>query len=220
MNLASKGPLPPHGQFREFLPIADMTALLDWTLANEQRFRAARTTDRTGQASTEAPGERIALKLRDLGPLAGILRDRLLAALPAAMEAGGSSGTEPRSLELELTAYGDGAFYAPHVDIPLGPDRRSLGAAAGEDRMLSAVYYFHREPKGFSGGQLRLHRFGSSPGDEGEAGIDHVDIEPIANSLAVFPSWVRHEVRPVTCPSGRFADYRFALNCWYCRPLS
>ena len=220
MMLAAKGPLPPHGQFRDFLPEVEMAALLDWTLANENRFASARTNDRAGQNSSESLRERIALILRDLGPLDPLLRNRLLEALPEAIAAGGSSGTEPRSLELELTAYGDGAFYAPHVDIPLGPDRGSLGAAAGEDRVLSAVYYFYREPKGFSGGQLRLHRFGSGPGEEGEAGADHVDIEPITNSLAVFPSWARHEVRPVTCPSGRFADYRFALNCWYCRPLS
>jgi hypothetical protein len=23
----------------------------------------------------------------------------------------------------------------------------------------------------------------------------------------------------VSCPSGRFADYRFGLNCWFCREL-
>jgi Rps23 Pro-64 3,4-dihydroxylase Tpa1-like proline 4-hydroxylase len=26
-----------------------------------------------------------------------------------------------------------------------------------------------------------------------------------------------HEVRPVACPSGRFEDHRFAVNCWLCR---
>lgn len=220
MTIVFKGPLPPHGQFRDFLPAGDLKALLDWALANEDRFSPARTKDRTGHISSEAPRERIALVLRDLGPLDGLLRERLLDILPQAMVAGGASGAEPSSLELELTAYGDGAFYAPHVDIPMGAGRQSLGAAPGEDRVLSAVSYFHQEPKGFSGGELRLHRFGSGPGDSGQAGIDHVDIEPHGNSLAVFPSWARHEVRPVACPSGRFADNRFALNCWYCRPLA
>jgi len=101
----------------------------------------------------------------------------------------------------------------PHLDIPIGLDRRPLGARKGEDRVISAVYYFHNIPKGFSGGNLRLFRFGSEEADDGVA------IEPIDNSLVVFPSWVRHQVERVSCPSGDFADYRYAVNCWYCRPL-
>jgi SM-20-related protein len=36
----------------------------------------------------------------------------------------------------------------------------------------------------------------------------------------VFPSWVLHEVRPVSCPSKRFVDSRFAINCWLWRRKS
>ena len=106
-----------------------------------------------------------------------------------------------------------GALGIDPAGIPIGPDRTPLGGdpSGTQDRLLSAVYYFHREPKGFSGGQLRLHRFGSN----GEPG-DYVDIEPERNSLVVFPSWTTHEVRTVHCPTGQFADYRFAVNCWLC----
>ena len=48
----------------------------------------------------------------------------------------------------------------------------------------------------------------------------HIDLEPLRNSLVAFPSWVPHEVRPIGVPSGDFGDYRFALNCWYCRALA
>ena len=48
---------------------------------------------------------------------------------------------------------------------------------------------------------------------------DCVAIEPIDNSLLVFPSWAQHGVEQVNCPSGEFDDYRYAVNCWYCRPL-
>jgi Rps23 Pro-64 3,4-dihydroxylase Tpa1-like proline 4-hydroxylase len=195
--------------------------LLDWVLANEERFRPAKVTRRRDDTikSVFEPDMRIAATLRDLGPSEGAIRKRLLDALPQVMAATGTQGPEPRSMELELAAHGDGAHYGAHLDIPVGPGRRSMGAAEGEDRVLSAVFYFHSEPKGFSGGQLRLYRFGAAPSEEEATAGDYIDLEPVQNSLAVFPSWVRHEVRKVSCPPGRFSDYRFALNCWYCRTL-
>lgn len=216
------GPLPPYVQIEDFLPASELAALLDWTLANEQRFNPAKVTRTRGEgrSSVIEPGVRIASTLRDLGPVESVLRERLLAALPDLMASTRIQGAEPRSLELELAAHGDGAHYGAHLDIPVGPGRQSMGATEGEDRVLSAVFYFHNQPKGFSGGALRIHRFGTGS-TPGEASLDDVvDIDPTQNSLVVFPSWARHEVRTVSCPSGRFRDYRFALNCWYCRRLS
>jgi Rps23 Pro-64 3,4-dihydroxylase Tpa1-like proline 4-hydroxylase len=40
------------------------------------------------------------------------------------------------------------------------------------------------------------------------------DIEPGQNRLVAFPSWAPHEVMPISCPSRRFIDSRFAVNCW------
>ena len=207
--------MPPFAQFRDFLDDGLHRSLLDWVAERQADFDSATVTkSKAGHDNRLDPEVRIALKLRDIGPAEQPLRRRLLDALPMAMAAAGCSGAEPRSLELEITAYGDGAHFRPHLDIPLGQDRKPLGARKGEDRVISAVYYFHNRPKGFSGGHLRLFRFGSDPA-EGDA----ADIEPIDNSLVVFPSWAQHQVEQVTCPSGDFADYRYAVNCWYCRPL-
>ena len=85
--------------------------------------------------------------------------------------------------------------------------------------MISAVYYFHVEPKGFTGGELRLYRYGAPAETLGKEPGNHVDIAPINNSLVAFPSWALHEVRPVQCPSDEFREYRFAVNCWYCKVL-
>jgi Rps23 Pro-64 3,4-dihydroxylase Tpa1-like proline 4-hydroxylase len=73
--------------------------------------------------------------------------------------------------------------------------------------VLSGVYYFHRRPKAFAGGELRLHAIGDPD--------RFVDIEPVHNALLVFPAWAPHEVRPISCPSGAFVDARFAVNCWF-----
>jgi Rps23 Pro-64 3,4-dihydroxylase Tpa1-like proline 4-hydroxylase len=42
-------------------------------------------------------------------------------------------------------------------------------------------------------------------------------LEPRNNRLIAFPSFVPHEVRRVACPSGEFADSRFAINVWLSR---
>ncbi len=103
-------------------------------------------------------------------------------------------------------AHGDGAFYKRRID--------TLTDRYGDldrIRVLSGVYYFNAEPKAFSGGALRLYAIGGKP-DE-----NFVNVEPLNNWLLVFPSWAPHEVMPISCPSRRFVDSRFAVNCWICR---
>lgn len=215
------GPLPPYARMVDFLEEGDHERLLDWTLANREAFRPA--TVSKGRPKREFrvdPERRIALTTRKLGPLRVMLEERFLGALPALMTATGTGGTPPISLELELAAHGDGAFYRPHIDIPVGADRQPIGANPGEDRVLSAVYYFHANPKAFSGGELRLYPFGPTPSFEEPRPATHIELEPVRNSLVAFPSWVPHEVRPIQVPSGNFRDYRFAINCWYCRALA
>ena len=214
------GPLPPYARMFDFLPESDHRQLLDWALSIADKFRPA--TVSKGRPKREFrvdPERRIGLTTRKLGPLEPVLRERLLAALPELIAATGTGGPPPSSLELELAAHADGAYYRPHIDIPVGADRQPLGANPGEDRVLSAVYYFYAEPKAFSGGELRLFPFGPTPFGQAPPPANFVDLEPVRNSLVAFPSWVPHEVRPISVPSREFRDYRFALNCWYCRAI-
>jgi hypothetical protein len=214
------GPLPPHVQLSDFLPADTHRRLLDWTLNHRDRFRPATVNaGREGSGSEVDPAKRVALVTRRLDDICEELENRLLGAFDSIAERSGYRGPRLTSLELEIAAHGDGAHFRDHVDIPIGPKRVPIGNNPHEDRVLSAVLYFHREPKGFSGGTLRLYRFGVDVEVEGAEAANHVDLEPTDNSLVAFPSWVRHEVRPVRCPSGDFADYRFAVNCWYCRAL-
>jgi SM-20-related protein len=213
---ATPGPIPPHAQLFNFLSAREHRKLLGWVLNHADAFAPATVV--SGDQHELREKQRIALTTCDLGEVEELVELRLRSALGEVMELTGYHGSIPSSLELELAAHGNGAFYRPHLDIPVGQDRLPLGAWEGEDRALSAVYYFHREPRRFSGGELRLHRIGStSKRGETEPG-SYVDIEPRNNTLVAFPSWALHEVRPVSCPSGDFKDYRFALNCWYCRP--
>lgn len=193
-------PILPHLRIPDFLDAEAHATLLDWTLANEGRFVPAQLAG--GMVKPEA---RRALVLRDLGPVAELLDARLREAAPHWSAALRSTPFATSEVELELAAHNDGAHFTLHADT-----YASAQVARG-DRMLSAVYYFHRRPKGFAGGALRLHRLGAAPGDAG------LDIEPDDNVLVVFPSWGPHEVMPVRCPSGAFADSRFAVNGWIYR---
>jgi SM-20-related protein len=107
--------------------------------------------------------------------------------------------------ECSVVAHGDGDYYRTHIDT--SPTRG--GPQPKHFRVVSCVYYLNREPKGFSGGALQVHALGL--GDRRPA---KVVIEPLHNRLAVFPAFIPHEVRTIDCPSGRFEDSRFSINCW------
>jgi Rps23 Pro-64 3,4-dihydroxylase Tpa1-like proline 4-hydroxylase len=135
---------------------------------------------------------------------------RMRELFPALSAEIGTPPFELESIELELVAHGDGAFFGRHIDT-----FTRAAANIDQQRILSAVYYFHARPKGFSGGALRLFALSAVAGKDAE----FLDIEPEHDTLVVFPSWVPHEVCKVSCPSGSFADSRFAVNCWFCRKM-
>ena len=193
------GPLPPFHLFRDLLDSESLARLIEWTLASEALFEPSRIGGRGYDPSARRCTSFAATAPN---PWYEVLAGRVRAMAPELFERLGMKPVAVAHCELELTAYNDGAFFRPHIDTVTGAQR-------GEsDRVLSGVYYFHREPKGFSGGALRLHPFGGAGADGA------IDIEPVQNALLFFPSWARHEVSPVVCPSGRFADSRFAINCW------
>ena len=205
-------PLLPYTQIKDFLSPDELDSLFQWVLDNEGRFRPA--TIQSGDTMIVDPDSRIALTCYEFDPLEAQLRQRFLDSLPIFMANIGAIGPEPSNVELQLAAHGDGAFYRPHTDISIGEVRKTRKPE--NDRVLSAVLYFHADPKGFSGGELRLFRLGARVDDERPD--DFVELQPLQNSLVVFHSWVPHEVRPVHCLSRLFQNYRFAVNCWFRRP--
>jgi len=80
-------------------------------------------------------------------------------------------------------------------------------------RMLTAIYYFYRDPKLFTGGDLRLYDLRAKPSSNSSPDA-FVTIAPEQNTLLVFPSELGHEVMPVIQRTGNFADFRFVVNCW------
>jgi SM-20-related protein len=193
--------MPAFGVYRGFLDPVTHACLLAWAIENEANFETSSVDDGKYDSSL-----RTSLRVSDFGPLKATLRQRLLDFFPTMMGDLRMTPFEPSTVELELVANNDGAFFKRHIDTFMGDERMA------SDRLLSAVYYFHAEPKAFSGGALRLYSFGTKE-EEG----NFAEVPPEQNTLLTFPSWALHEVLPVNCPSKRFSDSRFNVNCWVLR---
>lgn len=194
------GRFPPHRILSGWLGESGSAQLLAHALAAEAQFIPTRlAAEGTGRLETLTRQSSV---LKDLGVFTMPLRRKALA-LQAELEADFEMAhTPPNSTQMELVAHGDGAFYLPHTDTFTG-DQYTPGGR----RRLTMVYYFHREPRRFTGGHLRIFDLG---------GGETIDVEPEHDCLLVFPSTARHEVERVSCPGGAFADGRFAVNIWLC----
>jgi Rps23 Pro-64 3,4-dihydroxylase Tpa1-like proline 4-hydroxylase len=167
------GGLLPHGR---------LAALLEATLAEQRWFVDASTGGRDDHRRAQVLYTPVDVALEV------VERVRHWAAIAA--RAFGRELDATARLECQITAYLHGGYYRRHTDDD--------GSEAAE-RAFTYVYYFHRLPRGFAGGELCL----------GERVL-----EPMVNELIVFPSLLAHEVRDVLVPSRAFADGRFSVNGW------
>jgi SM-20-related protein len=191
--------MPPYLVLRDFLDDATVAGLLEYALSHEHAFEPTKVYDL--EEGTTDPAIRVSEGTRNLGEFSRILKSKILELVPDLISKLRATSVEAPKLELQLVAHNHGAFYKRHIDTQTVTKRKDI-------RVLSGVYYFHTKPKGFTGGALRLYAIGEP------ASQTFVDIEPAHNTFLVFPSWAPHEVMPVICPSKRFIDSRFAINCW------
>lgn len=204
VSSAAEGPAATestHLVFRKVLGQEAVEALLDYVGAREAAFRPGAVHDRkTGRRKIDL-GLHRGLALGDLGPfrepIEGFVRriaDQSIAHL---------SLIEPRVEpgEFFIRAHGDGDYMRTHVD--------TIESLHGV-RILSCVYYFATTPRRFRGGNFRLIGLPTRAGGSRAT----VEIPPETDTMIVFPSWVPHEVSPVSVPSGAWLDCRFTVNCW------
>jgi cupin-like protein/2-oxoglutarate-Fe(II)-dependent oxygenase superfamily protein len=132
---------------------------------------------------------------RDLSGFAARIETEVRARVTTSLASLGMRPFAVGSLEIQLTHHDDGEYYHWHTDN---------GSHETSARALSFVYYFHALPKPFTGGELVLF------GPQRSCTV----VEPRNDSLVLFESGTKHEVRPICCPSRRFEDGRFTLNGW------
>lgn len=184
----------------EFLAPQELEELVAYTLQHEADFQTSAVISPAGDPGAIDNHHRRSRVLMDLGKHERVILGRIQPVLPRVLDQLGMEPFAVTHAEAQITASNDGDFFGPHRD-----DAQEMIAS----RQLTFVYFFHREPRQFEGGELRLHDSqGNSP-----SGSYHA-IAPQQNQIVFFPCSILHEIAPVECPSGAFADSRFTLNGW------
>jgi Rps23 Pro-64 3,4-dihydroxylase Tpa1-like proline 4-hydroxylase len=187
----------PVVKIESFLSGAELAWLMDLVYASEAGFVPARVTD-------DKENYRRASMLGASESLKQLFVKKITALMPEVMPQLRMGRFPLGAIDCQVTASGDGDYFKAHTDA---------GANETYKRQYTYVYYFHREPKGFAGGELRIYDDVIRNGKL--AATDSYQIvEPRQNTMVFFQAAVMHEVMPVTVASRQFRDARFTVNGW------
>lgn len=188
----------------EFLAPQELEELTRFTLEHEAQFSASEVVAPTSERGVIDYEHRRSRVLTDLKQYEELLLRRIKMVLPQVLHKLGMQEFVISGVEAQITASNDGDFFRFHSDN--GSDRVAA-------RHLTFVYFFHRDPRQFEGGELRIHDARLEEDHYVSAG-SYQTIVPQQNQIVFFPCELLHEITPVNCPSGLFADSRFTLNGW------
>ena len=196
--------LPKCVVLEEFLAPAELNDLLAYTLAHERHFVISEVIAPGVNSVSATDFEyRRSHVLMDLGVHQERLAGRLRSTLPWALPRLGIEPFSVSRIEAQITSSQDGDFFRWHSDN---------GQGEVATRQVTFVYFFHREPKGFTGGELHIQGPDCDP--TAQQPNRYYTIVPAQNQLVLFDSSLTHEIAPVKCSSGKFADSRFTVNGW------
>ena len=186
-----------YAQIDNFLTAAEKNKLIKYVLAKESQFVTTST-------STNADDYRRSMVLHSFPEFSELMVNRIKAILPDVLRKLNIPSFGLGEIETQLTMHNDNNFYKIHNDS---------GSPDTATRFFTYVYYFYREPKAFSGGELLIY---DSKIENNFYVADDTfrTVEPRNNSIVFFLSRYMHEVLRVSCPSKAFADSRFTINGW------
>ncbi len=175
-----------------------------FTLEHEADFSASEVISPSADGGVVHYEHRRSRVLMDLAQHQDVMLERIKAVLPQVLDRLGMEEFSIAGVEVQVTASNDGDFFHFHSDN--GSDRVA-------SRHLTFVYFFHREPCQFEGGELRIHDARLEDGTYVSEG-SYQTIVPRQNQIVFFPCELLHEITPVNCATQLFADSRFTLNGW------
>jgi hypothetical protein len=180
----------------DFVPAEDNQRLLSFAASNEGEFRPATTAGsrqselRKGVALINPPSE-----LREFMML------HILPLIPSICEAFNISYRALDEFECQMTSYGNGDYFSPHVDL--------IEYRTGIQRMISYSYYVHATPRRFCGGALEI--VGNDvDGTESRT----ITVESLNNRMVFFPSAAVHGVTTVSLEGSKLVESRLSINGW------
>lgn len=188
----------------EFLAPQELEELTLFTLDHEADFTVGEVVSPAADGGVADYEHRRSRVLMDPGPYQDHVLDRIKAVLPQVLQKLGMEAFPIAGVEAQVTASNDGDFFRFHSDS--GSDKVA-------SRYLTFVYFFHREPRQFEGGDLRIHDARLEKGAYISEG-SYQRIVPQQNQIVFFPCELLHEITTVRCPSRLFADSRFTVNGW------
>lgn len=188
----------------EFLVPQELEELIRFTLEREAAFSVSEVVSPSADGGIVNYEHRRSRVLMDLAHHQNVIVARIKAVLPQVLGALGMTEFAISDVEAQITASNHGDFFHFHSDN--GSDRLA-------SRRLTFVYFFHREPRQFEGGELQIHDAGLKDGTYVSQG-SYQTIAPQQNQMVFFPCELLHEITSVNCASRRFADSRFTLNGW------
>jgi Rps23 Pro-64 3,4-dihydroxylase Tpa1-like proline 4-hydroxylase len=195
--------LPPVVLLDEFLVASEIARLQKFVLQRHGEFVVTEVIKPEARAGNIDKQHRRSRAMFRIGEFQDIISLRIASVFPSVLRALGIAMFAPSGIESQITASGDGDFFSMHNDSSHPILAR---------RALTFVYFFHREPLPFQGGELRVYDGRAANGAQSPCTRVKV-IRPIANACAFFPSEYMHEITPVQS-SGVFEDSRFTLNGW------
>jgi Rps23 Pro-64 3,4-dihydroxylase Tpa1-like proline 4-hydroxylase len=187
----------PVAVIENFLPGDVWHALLDRVLACEAEFHPSGTHDARADY-------RHSLVMNPPSDMVRPVVDRVRRVMPQVLPVLRVRPITVGIVEAQVTASVDGSFFGVHTDA----DHDKV-----PKRYLTYVYYFNRQPKAFSGGELRIYDDILRNNKLARAETFET-IEPLHNHIVLFWARTMHEVMPVRVPSRAFADARFTVNGW------
>jgi SM-20-related protein len=188
----------------EFLAPQELAELTGFILDHEADFEVSEVISPHSEGGVVNYEHRSSRVLMDLGKYQDLMLERIRTALPEVLGKLGMEEFTIAGVEAQVTASNEGDFFHFHSDN---------GSERVASRYLTFVYFFHREPRGFEGGELRIHDARLQNGEYVSEG-KYQTIIPQQNQIVFFPCEVLHEITPVKCASQQFADSRFTLNGW------
>jgi Rps23 Pro-64 3,4-dihydroxylase Tpa1-like proline 4-hydroxylase len=185
----------------EFLSPQELAELMRFTIEHEADFRASEVVSPTegGVVNYEHRRSRV---LMDLAQHQDVVLERIKTVLRPVLNQLGMKSFDIAGVEAQITASNDGDYFHFHSDN---------ASEAVSSRHLTFVYFFHREPRQFEGGELRIHDAQLEDRTYVSEGT-YQTITPRQNQIVFFPCELMHEITPVKCASQAYVNKRHSLD--------